>query len=219
MQGGDGKGEFLDTSLIRVLTPRKPITLAWGFESAMPKHILCADDSVTMQKVVAITFAHTDYQVTSARSADEALALARQSRPDLVLADAVMPGKTGYDLCQLVKSDPALRSVPVVILCGNSAAFDEARGKQVGADAAMIKPWDTQTFVDKINELVNRVASQGVAQPGTGTPTTVRPGTVPAAPPAGVAPPRPVAASAPAHAAPSHAPAHAAPAPHPAPAA
>src|SRR5262249_49116064 len=99
--------------------------------SEMPKHILCADDSVTMQKVVAITCAHTDYQVMAARSADEALALARQSKPDLVLADAVMPGRTGYELCQALKSDPTLRGVPVVILCGNSQAYDEARGKQV----------------------------------------------------------------------------------------
>src|SRR5262249_62182399 len=103
--------------------------------SEMPKHILCADDSVTMQKVVAITFAHTEYQVIAAKSADEALALARQTKPDLVLADALMPGRTGYELCQALKTDPVLRGIPVVIVCGNSQAYDEARGKQGGADA------------------------------------------------------------------------------------
>src|SRR5262245_37956906 len=120
----------------------------------MPKHILCADDSATMQKVVAITFGQTDYQVSAAKSVDEALAVAKQNRPDLVLADAVMPGKTGYDLCLALKSDGALKSVPVVILCGNSQPYDEARGKAVGADAHLAKPWDTQVFLDKVNELM-----------------------------------------------------------------
>src|SRR5688572_28807503 len=116
----------------------------------MPKHILCADDSVTMQKVVAITFGQTDYQVTAARTVDEALAMARQRRPDLVLADSVMPNKTGYDLCLALKSDGATKDVPVVILCGNSAPYDESKGKQVGADAHLTKPWDTQVFLDKV---------------------------------------------------------------------
>jgi CheY-like chemotaxis protein len=155
----------------------------------MPKHILCADDSMTMQKVVAITFAHTDYQVTGARNADEALAVAKQRRPDLVLADAVMPGKTGYDLCLSLKTDPALRGVPVVILCGNSQAYDEARGKQVGADAFLSKPWDTQIFIDKVGEILARTAQHGVAQVSGAMPMPpARPGSVPPPP----APPRPM---------------------------
>src|SRR5688572_25168749 len=131
----------------------------------MPKHLLCADDSQTMLKVVAITFAQTEYTVHAARSADEALTIAKQTKPDLVLADAVMPGKTGYDLCLALKSDADLKSVPVVILCGNSQAYDEARGKAVGADGHLPKPWDTQAMLDKVNELMGRVASSGVSAP------------------------------------------------------
>src|SRR5688572_147830 len=152
----------------------------------MPKHILCADDSVTMQKVVSITFAHTDYQVTAARSVDEALALARQNRPDLVLADAIMPGKTGYDLAQALKSDPSLSRVPVVLLVGNSQPYDEARGKQVGADGFLTKPWDTQVFIEKIGEILSRAATQGVAHVAAAPP---RPQTAPAAPPSTLARP------------------------------
>jgi CheY-like chemotaxis protein len=161
----------------------------------MPKHLLCADDSVTMQKVVAITFGQTDYVVHGARSADEALALAKQTKPDLVLADAVMPGKTGYDLCLALKSDPATKGVPVVILCGNSQAYDETRGKAVGADGHLPKPWDTQTMLDKVNELMGRIASSGVAV-ATGGPAAAAPApTPPAPPPAAPAmpPPRPAA--------------------------
>src|SRR5215470_12148807 len=187
IQGRIGKGVLLDARASGVLPTMKPPSPP-GERAAMPKHILCADDSVTIQKVVSITFAHTDYQVTGARSADEALALAQRQRPDLVLADALMPGRTGYDLCQALKSDPALRGVPVVILCGNSQAYDEARGKQVGADAFLTKPWDTQIFIDKVGEILARTAQHGVAQLSTATPIpAARPASVPPPP----APPRP----------------------------
>ncbi|MCA1665362.1 MAG: response regulator, partial [Myxococcales bacterium] len=66
----------------------------------MPKQILLVDDSVTIQRVVELTFAHeADYKVTAAKSADEGLQKARELKPDIVLADAGMAGKSGYDLC------------------------------------------------------------------------------------------------------------------------
>jgi CheY-like chemotaxis protein len=125
----------------------------------MTKIILCADDSVTMQTVAEVTFKATDYTYVGARSADEALTKAKAQRPALVLADAVMPGKTGYDLCQALKSDPSLADVPVVILCGNSQAYDPARGAQVGADGSLTKPWDTQVMLDKVAEFIDKGAS------------------------------------------------------------
>ena len=81
----------------------------------MAKRILIADDSVTIQKAFAMTFAGADdVTVSGARSADEGLALAQRTHPDLIIADGVMPGRSGYDLCASVKADPALRAVPVL---------------------------------------------------------------------------------------------------------
>jgi len=134
----------------------------------MSKIILCADDSVTMQQVAEITFKSTDYTYVGARSADEAVQKAKAQKPALVLADAVMPNKTGYDLCQALKSDPALGDVPVVILCGNSQAYDPARGAQVGADGSLQKPWDTQVMLDKVGELIEKAAKGDLAKPGAG---------------------------------------------------
>jgi CheY-like chemotaxis protein len=156
----------------------------------MSKIILCADDSVTMQKVAEITFRHTDYTYVGARSADEALDKARGDKPVLVLADAVMPGKTGYDLCQAIKGDGALADVPVVILCGNSAPYDAARGAQVGADATVTKPWDTQVMLDKVTEVLDKAAAHGVAGAGAAAaspppaarPTAPTPTTLPGQP-------------------------------------
>jgi len=158
----------------------------------MSKIILCADDSVTMQRVAEITFKATDYTYVGARSADEAIQKAKAQKPALVLADAVMPNKTGYDLCQSLKSDPALADVPVVILCGNSQAYDPARGAQVGADGSLQKPWDTQVMLDKVAEFLDRSGKGDVVKPGVAAPPSPAKATMagPPTPSPGTSPPR-----------------------------
>ena len=112
----------------------------------MGKRILIADDSVTIQKAFAMTFGGEDVTLQSARSADEGLTMLRQARPDarpdLVIADAVMPGRSGYDLCAALKGDPVLRSIPVYVLASSQNPFDEVRGRQAGVDGHFIKPFD-----------------------------------------------------------------------------
>ena len=158
----------------------------------MSKTILCADDSATMQKVAEITFGGSDYKYVGARSADEALKVAKNEHPVLILADAIMPGKTGYDLCKAVKSDPDLASIPVLLMCGNSQAYDNARGEQCGADGHVVKPWDTQVLLDKVGETLSRIAAEGVAKLGAGAVAAA------AAAPAAAAAARPAAAAKPA---------------------
>ncbi|HSK03923.1 MAG TPA: response regulator, partial [Kofleriaceae bacterium] len=131
----------------------------------MSKIVLCVDDSATMQQVADITFRGTEFTYVGARSYEEGLDKAKTQRPAVVLADSVMPGKNGYDLCLALKSDPATANVPVVILIGNGAPFDAPRGTQVGADANLPKPWDTQTMLDKVAEGVTK-AARGDARPG-----------------------------------------------------
>jgi CheY-like chemotaxis protein len=153
------------------------------------KIVLCVDDSATMQQVADITFRGTEFTYVGARSVDEALQKAKAQKPAVILADAAMPGKTGYDLCLALKQDAATADVPVVILVGNGAPFDAAKGTQVGADANLPKPWDTQTMLEKVTEVVGKAAS-GVAKPGggasapaaaAGKPATTPPATTPAA--------------------------------------
>ncbi|MCW5808576.1 MAG: response regulator, partial [Deltaproteobacteria bacterium] len=127
------------------------------------------DDSSTMQQVADITFRGTEFTYVGARSYDDGLEKARGQKPVVVLADSQMPNKTGYDLCLALKSDPATANVPVVILVGNGAPYDNARGTQVGADANLPKPWDTQTMLDKVVEIVGKGV---VARPGAGAGAT-----------------------------------------------
>ncbi len=144
----------------------------------MSKIVLCIDDSATMQQVADITFRGTEFTYVGARSYDEGLDKAKSQKPVVILADAQMPGKTGYDLCLALKNEPSTANIPVVILVGNSAPYDNTRGVTVGADANLPKPWDTQTMLEKVTEVVTKAASGGVAKAGHGVqaaPPTTQP--------------------------------------------
>lgn len=154
----------------------------------MSKTILCTDDSATMQKVAEITFAATEFRYVGARTVDEALKLARSEKPALILADAVMPGKNGYDLCRAVKSDTDLSGIAVLIMCGNSQAYDGGRGEAAGADGHVTKPWDTQVMLDKVAETLARVDSEGAARLGEGMGAAAAAAASPAPAPAGKSP-------------------------------
>ncbi|HEV3031959.1 MAG TPA: response regulator [Polyangia bacterium] len=131
----------------------------------MGKRILIADDSVTIQKAFAMTLVGEDFAVTAARSADEGLTLARQMRPDLVIADAAMPGRSGYELCAALKADAALRGIPVYILSSTHRPYDEAKGQQVGADGNLVKPWETGGLIEKLKGATGLAA--GAARPAS----------------------------------------------------
>ncbi|MDH5567244.1 MAG: response regulator [Myxococcales bacterium] len=122
----------------------------------MGKTLLLADDSVTIQKVVGISFASEDIAITTVDNGDDAVRKAKSLRPDIVLADVVMPGKSGYEVCQAIKADPALRHIPVLLLTGTFEAFDEKRAAQVGAAGHVAKPFEAQTLVDRVKDLLAR---------------------------------------------------------------
>jgi len=157
----------------------------------MPRHILVADDSATIQRVVQIAFAREDVRLTQTRSVDEALAAARRDRPDVVLADASLEGKTGYDLCAQIKSDQSLRGVPVIILAGIAAPWDENKGKNVGADGHVQKPFETQLLLDRVSDAIAKAPARPAAMPAAGAPTPP-PKPMPAPAPAPSATPRPL---------------------------
>ncbi len=139
----------------------------------MPKTILLADDSVTIQKVVGISFANEDVVLLTVDNGDDAVARAREARPDLVLADVMMPGLDGYDVCETLKADPELRHVPVLLLSGTFEPYDEDRARRVGADGHITKPFEAQGLVDQVNALLARTAAPAVAAPTADPDVTV----------------------------------------------
>ncbi|MBW2715234.1 MAG: response regulator [Deltaproteobacteria bacterium] len=129
----------------------------------MPKTILLADDSVTIQKVVAISFASEDATVVTVDNGDDAITKAREIHPDIVLADVVMPGKNGYEVCAAIKADPALSHIPVMLLTGTFEAFDEARAREVGSAGHIAKPFEAQSLISQVCSLID--ASAGATPP------------------------------------------------------
>ena len=93
----------------------------------MRTKLLLADDSITIQKVVGIIFASEDYELAIVDNGDAALAKAREIKPDVLLVDAVMPGKTGYEVCEEIRRDPALAGTPILLLIGAFEQFDESK--------------------------------------------------------------------------------------------
>lgn len=122
----------------------------------MSRKLLLADDSITIQKVIGITFVNEDYTLAVADNGDAALEKARSDRPDLILADVFMPGKNGYELCAAVKADPSLAGVPVLLLTGTFEPFDEAKAQACGADGWIAKPFESQTLITRVKELLDK---------------------------------------------------------------
>lgn len=117
--------------------------------------LLLADDSITIQKVVGIIFANEDYELTVVDNGDDALDKARRIDPDVILVDALMPGKSGYDVCSEAKRDPALKNTPLLLLVGAFEPFDEEKAASSGADDHISKPFESQHLTEKVRKLID----------------------------------------------------------------
>src|SRR5881227_879829 len=120
----------------------------------MAKKILLADDSITIQKVVELTFSDGDYEVTAVNNGAKAIAKLAEMRPDVILSDIIMPEKNGYEVCEYVKSHPEYRTIPVVLLTGTFEPFDPDRADKAGCDAVVTKPFESQSLIHKVEELI-----------------------------------------------------------------
>jgi CheY-like chemotaxis protein len=139
----------------------------------MPRKLLLADDSITIQKVVAITLAAEDFAITAVDNGEDAVTRARDLKPDIVLADVVMPRKSGYEVCEAIKADPSLRHIPVLLLAGTFEAFDEGRARAASADGHIQKPFESQALIDKVNALLGKPVAK--AQPSVMAPVSSAP--------------------------------------------
>jgi CheY-like chemotaxis protein len=119
----------------------------------MRRTILLADDSVTIRKIVELTFGETDIRVEAVASGREALERFADLRPDLVLADVVMPGPSGYEVCRAVKASD--RPVPVLLLAGTFEPFDADMARACGSDGHVTKPFDSRLLIDRVERLLN----------------------------------------------------------------
>jgi CheY-like chemotaxis protein len=120
--------------------------------------ILLADDSVTIQKVIGIIFGGEDYSLTVVDNGKAALDKALEIVPDILLIDALMPGMSGYEVCERIRATPSLAAKPILFLTGSFEPFDETKAKNCGADDFIAKPFESQQIIAKVAELCERAA-------------------------------------------------------------
>jgi len=113
--------------------------------------LLLADDSVTIRKVVELTFADEGIDVTTVGDSATAMSRFVEIQPDIVLVDAGLDGTSGYQICEMIKSDDATRHIPVLLLIGSFEPFDQDEAERVQADGFLTKPFHS------IRDLVARV--------------------------------------------------------------
>jgi len=120
----------------------------------VPHKLLLADDSVTIQRVIELTFADEDVQVIAVGNGADAIDRVQRDRPDIVLADVGMPERNGYEVAQFIKGTPALAHIPVVLLTGAFEPVDEDRARAVGCDGVLVKPFEPQLVISRVKDLL-----------------------------------------------------------------
>jgi len=151
----------------------------------MTHKLLLADDSITIQRVIELTFADEDVQVLAVGDGQKAIASIQSDRPDIVLADVGMPERDGYEVAEFIKGNPQLASIPVLLLTGAFEPIDETRARAVGCDGVLVKPFEPQMVINRVKDLLagrrsgglwgNKTAPSPDAHPSPAKDATVQP--------------------------------------------
>jgi CheY-like chemotaxis protein len=122
----------------------------------VPYTLLLADDSVTIQRVIELTFADEDVTVIAVSDGDQAIERLEAAPPDIVLADIGMPGKNGYEVAQHIRQSPRLSHIPVMLLTGAFEPVDPARANDASCDGVLAKPFEPQLVISRVKQLLAR---------------------------------------------------------------
>ncbi|MCC7105490.1 MAG: response regulator [Chloroflexi bacterium] len=120
------------------------------------KHtVLLADDDPGLRRLVATTLGTDDFDLLHAADGDETLTMARSHHPDIVLLDINMPKRNGLDVCRILKNDPAMSDIRIVMLTASGTEVDRKRALEVSADDYFIKPFSPVALLNKIYALLS----------------------------------------------------------------
>ncbi len=133
--------------------------------------VLIVDDSVSVRKALERLLAPRDFDVTSASSAEHALELIATTVPDLIIADVVMPGMTGFELCQRLKAMPSYKQIPVILISGIVDSAVQSQAKDSGAESVVSKPFTPEDLFPQIDKALAKVASLNASS----TPIVIEP--------------------------------------------
>ena len=120
------------------------------------KKILIVDDEVKVRKLIEVTLAGEKRKILHAASGEEAIAMAKDIQPDLILLDIMMPGKyDGFEVCKAIKEDPATNKIHVIMLTAKGQQADRERGLAAGADDYFVKPFSPMELLNKIESILS----------------------------------------------------------------
>jgi CheY-like chemotaxis protein/predicted regulator of Ras-like GTPase activity (Roadblock/LC7/MglB family) len=136
--------------------------------------VLVVDDSISVRKALERILAPQQMNVLAAESAEKALSMMPEAHAELVIADVVMPGMTGFELCQTLKNDPNYQHIPVMLISGIVNASVENQARQAGAVGVVKKPFTPDDLFPKIKQAMQK-RGQAAPQPVTQIPATPAP--------------------------------------------
>src|SRR5262245_64010941 len=122
----------------------------------MSRNLLLADGSVTIQRVMELTFAHEDIRVTTVSDGRKAIQMLENEQPDVVVADVHLAEVDGYALAAHMRRVPRLKNVPLLLLAGAFEPVDQQKAREVGSDGVIIKPFEPQVVVTRVKELIDQ---------------------------------------------------------------
>ena len=132
----------------------------------MKKTILSIEDTPGIRRLIRMTLEYMGFQVLEAVDGEAGLQMVRQHRPDLVLMDVRMPGISGLAACEVIRADPQLSDIPVVMLSSASDDSDIAAGIKSGANAYLVKPFQPTELIELATRLIEEADPSFAATPG-----------------------------------------------------
>lgn len=121
----------------------------------MPKSVLLVEDEDSIALSLEFLMQREGYDLRRVKTGTDALAAIKESPPDLVLLDVMLPGCGGYDVCQAIRRDPALASTRILIITARGGEVERRKGLALGADAFITKPFSTQDLKRTVRELLD----------------------------------------------------------------
>jgi twitching motility two-component system response regulator PilG len=119
--------------------------------------IMIVDDSVTIRRTAESLLKREGYTVITAEDGFQALSKVVDEHPDIIFLDIMMPRLDGYQICSIIKNNSLFKNTPVIMLSSKDGIFDKVRGKLVGSEKYVTKPFTKEDLVEAINQCVSRL--------------------------------------------------------------
>lgn len=118
------------------------------------KKILIADDNENIRDALTYLLEDEGYELLLAKDGADTLRKVRERKPDILFLDIMMPEINGYDVCRTIKNDPDLKSIYVIMLTAKGQVAEQERGKEVGADEYIVKPFSPMEILTRVKSLL-----------------------------------------------------------------